>query len=163
MPLTFEVGMPNADQRLAILKVHLSQENLSSDFNLAEIAQNTTGYSGSDLKELCRVACMRPIREFARRQTSRGSSRRTIDNPESQAPDTEDSIRALKHSDFTEARETVLPTGASAQNYEQAQAQSTSEMPSSHSSAPPQMDVSLMTAMLTGIQIGLSAKSVHQS
>lgn len=68
MPTSFHVGLPNAAQREEILKLILSGEKLSNAINLKEIAGQTDGYSGSDLKELCRDAAMYRIRDYVRKQ-----------------------------------------------------------------------------------------------
>ncbi|XP_016101170.1 ATPase family AAA domain-containing protein 1-A isoform X2 [Sinocyclocheilus grahami] len=68
MPTTFHVGLPNAAQREEILRLILSGENLSNAINLKEIAAQTEGYSGSDLKELCRDAAMYRVRDYVRKQ-----------------------------------------------------------------------------------------------
>ncbi|KAF3850596.1 hypothetical protein F7725_012368, partial [Dissostichus mawsoni] len=49
-------------QRQDILRLILAGENLSNAINLKEIAERTEGYSGSDLRELCRDAAM-PVDE----------------------------------------------------------------------------------------------------
>lgn len=68
MPTAFRVGLPNAAQREEILRLILSGENLSNAINLKEIAGQTEGYSGSDLKELCRDAAMYRVRDYVRKQ-----------------------------------------------------------------------------------------------
>ncbi|XP_016300235.1 ATPase family AAA domain-containing protein 1-A-like [Sinocyclocheilus anshuiensis] len=68
MPTTFHVGLPNAAQKEEILRLILSGENLSNAIKLKEIAGQTEGYSGSDLKELCRDAAMYHVRDYARKQ-----------------------------------------------------------------------------------------------
>jgi len=44
------VGLPDARSRSKILKVILSKEDLSPDFDIDEVASMTNGYSGNDLK-----------------------------------------------------------------------------------------------------------------
>ncbi|KAL7840038.1 hypothetical protein SRHO_G00266960 [Serrasalmus rhombeus] len=68
MPTAFHVGLPNAAQRQEILRLILSGENLSNAINLKEIAEKTEGYSGSDLRELCRDAAMYRVRDYVRKQ-----------------------------------------------------------------------------------------------
>ena len=57
------VTAPDYDSRLKILKVHSKRMPLSEDIKLDKIAQNTEGYSGADLENLCREAGMFAIRE----------------------------------------------------------------------------------------------------
>uniref|UniRef100_A0A3B4CW98 Outer mitochondrial transmembrane helix translocase n=1 Tax=Pygocentrus nattereri TaxID=42514 RepID=A0A3B4CW98_PYGNA len=68
MPTAFHVGLPNAAQRQEILRLILSGENLSNAINLKEIAEKTEGYSGSDLREVCRDAAMYRVRDYVRKQ-----------------------------------------------------------------------------------------------
>ncbi len=44
----------------------LKDTKLSPSFDLVNLARQASGYSGSDLKELCRNAAMVPMREFMR-------------------------------------------------------------------------------------------------
>jgi hypothetical protein len=46
------VDLPDAKNRMKILKILLAKENLESDFRFDELANVTEGYSGSDLKVL---------------------------------------------------------------------------------------------------------------
>ena len=45
----------------------LKETELDIDFPLDELAKQTEGLSGSDLKELCRNAAMAPVREYMKR------------------------------------------------------------------------------------------------
>ncbi|MGH0131653.1 UNVERIFIED_CONTAM: hypothetical protein FKN15_056735 [Acipenser sinensis] len=68
MPTTFQINFPTQKQRQDVLKLILAGENLSNAINLKEIAEKTEGYSGSDLKELCRDAAMYRVRDYVRKQ-----------------------------------------------------------------------------------------------
>ena len=55
----FAIGKPNASQRTAILNKILKDAKLDeNDFDLEYIVANTRGFSGSDLRELCREAAI---------------------------------------------------------------------------------------------------------
>lgn len=66
MPKRFSVGLPDLEQRQKILNLMLKDTELDSSFSVRKLAQESDGLSGSDLKELCRSAAMRPMREFIR-------------------------------------------------------------------------------------------------
>ncbi|MHA1985818.1 MAG: CDC48 family AAA ATPase [Promethearchaeota archaeon] len=57
------VKEPDYEARLKILEVHSKKMPLSEDVSLKTIAQNTVGYSGADLENVCREAGMQAIRE----------------------------------------------------------------------------------------------------
>eukprot|EP00118_Oscarella_pearsei_P024936 m.307151 g.307151 ORF g.307151 m.307151 type:complete len:219 (+) comp41961_c0_seq1:526-1182(+) len=76
MPLRFHVGLPTAGQRLAILKVILTNEKLDAELDLNQAAQMTDGFSGSDLREICRAAALNCVRDGIREgQSSRDDLR----------------------------------------------------------------------------------------
>ena len=57
-----EIGLPDADARLHILKIHTRGMPVAPDLDLEQIAALTRDYSGADLEALCREAaltCMR--------------------------------------------------------------------------------------------------------
>lgn len=66
MPRPFEVGLPNHEERVEILRKVLEEVALETGFCFNTVANVTEGYSGSDLKELCRAAMMHPVRENVR-------------------------------------------------------------------------------------------------
>ncbi|OJA11899.1 hypothetical protein AZE42_07650 [Rhizopogon vesiculosus] len=66
MPKRFAVALPDADQRCKILSLMLKETKLDSQISLSLLAAQTTGFSGSDLRELCRNAAMVPVRECMR-------------------------------------------------------------------------------------------------
>lgn len=84
MPKRFSIELPSVDQREKILRLvcilhslavvsicsylrqMLKDTSLAPDFPIHALVEETRGLSGSDLKELCRNAAMRPMREFIR-------------------------------------------------------------------------------------------------
>jgi len=66
MPKRFSVGLPGVEQREIILKLMLKDTRIDPDFAIDVLALRTEGFSGSDLKELCRNAAMIPMQEFMR-------------------------------------------------------------------------------------------------
>ncbi|KAI5063758.1 hypothetical protein GOP47_0022305 [Adiantum capillus-veneris] len=62
------VYLPNKENREKILNAILSKEAVSDDLDIAELANMTEGYSGSDHKNLCTVAAYRPIRELLKKE-----------------------------------------------------------------------------------------------
>ena len=63
MPKRFAISVSQTDQRRRILTLLLKDAKLDPKFNLNPLIQYTEGFSGSDLKELCRAAAMVPVRE----------------------------------------------------------------------------------------------------
>ncbi|MCK4370921.1 MAG: AAA family ATPase, partial [Candidatus Lokiarchaeota archaeon] len=57
------VEAPDFEARLKILEVHTKNMPLDEEVSLKKIAQNTEGYSGADLENVCREAGMEAIRE----------------------------------------------------------------------------------------------------
>lgn len=66
MPAQFHVGLPSEEQRVKILSLILATEPTASDVNLNRLSKLTNGFSGSDLRELCRNASVYRIREYMR-------------------------------------------------------------------------------------------------
>ncbi|XP_042042492.1 uncharacterized protein LOC121787732 isoform X2 [Salvia splendens] len=98
LPRRIYVDLPDADNRLKILKIILSPENLETGFPLEQLANSTEGYSGSDLKNLCIAAAYRPVQELLEEESKGGKS------------DGVPLLRPLKLDDFTHAKTTVGPS-----------------------------------------------------
>src|SRR5919112_2325239 len=68
-----EIGLPDAEARLHILRIHAEGMPTAPDLDLEQIAALTRDYSGADLEALCReaaLACMRRtinLRDFEKR------------------------------------------------------------------------------------------------
>lgn len=64
MPATFHVGLPDVHQRKSILKRILEMESISPDIDYVRLSKLTEGYSGSDLREVCRTASVYRMKEL---------------------------------------------------------------------------------------------------
>lgn len=100
MPTTFHVGLPNVRQRQEILRLILTGENLSNAINLKEIAEKTEGYSGSDLRELCRDAAMYRVRDYVRKEQMRQIAQQLLDEEEEEKPVDEQRLRPVTQLDL---------------------------------------------------------------
>jgi transitional endoplasmic reticulum ATPase len=59
-----EIGVPNGEGRLEILQIHTRGMPLADDINLQELASELHGYTGADIKALCREAAMKALRRY---------------------------------------------------------------------------------------------------
>jgi transitional endoplasmic reticulum ATPase len=57
-----EIGVPNKEGRLNILKIHTRNMPLAKDVNMKELAAITHGFVGADLASLCKEAAMIVLR-----------------------------------------------------------------------------------------------------
>jgi len=58
-----EIGLPDEQSRLQIIKIHASNKPLAEDVSLEDLAKRTDKYSGADLASLVNEATMLSIRE----------------------------------------------------------------------------------------------------
>lgn len=70
MPATFHIPMPNTAQRKQILELILENEPICEDVDVMKLAKFTEGFSGSDLRELCRNASVYRVRDYMRNEAS---------------------------------------------------------------------------------------------
>jgi SpoVK/Ycf46/Vps4 family AAA+-type ATPase len=76
MPVKVQTRMPDEKGRVEILKAHLKNEDWSLlNINLSAIARQTMGYSGSDLRELVRIANIQRAKEVTQLVRSQLSSK----------------------------------------------------------------------------------------
>jgi transitional endoplasmic reticulum ATPase len=59
-----EIGVPNMQARLQILRIHTRAMPLAADINLQEIAEHSHGFVGADLEALCQEVGMIALRGF---------------------------------------------------------------------------------------------------
>ncbi|KAK6123490.1 hypothetical protein DH2020_042754 [Rehmannia glutinosa] len=100
LPRRIYVDLPDAENRLKILKIILARENLESGFPLEQLANATDGYSGSDLKNLCIAAAYRPVQELLEEE-SKGDKYDGVPL-----------LRPLKLDDFVQSKAKVGPSVA---------------------------------------------------
>ena len=59
-----EISVPNADGRLEILSIHTRGMPLDDDVDLKTLSAELHGYTGADIKSLCREAAMKALRNY---------------------------------------------------------------------------------------------------
>lgn len=88
LPRTFKIGLPDKCSRIQILNLILEKQpmtNAARDSIPTIVADATEGYSGSDLKELCRAAALEPITQLTKNMSENSVIRvpcQTIDRKE---------------------------------------------------------------------------------
>jgi SpoVK/Ycf46/Vps4 family AAA+-type ATPase len=101
MPKRFHIGSPDLNQRMKILGVLLKDGNLESSLSIQEIAECSQGYSGSDLKEMCKAAAFVPIQELIRAHKGSVQDFNLSDSVD---------LRPLTFRDFFPAQQKIGPT-----------------------------------------------------
>ncbi|XP_077359662.1 outer mitochondrial transmembrane helix translocase isoform X1 [Festucalex cinctus] len=91
MPTRFHINQPSLHQREQILKLILENESVDESVDLSELAEETDGFSGSDLREMCRDGALLCVRDFVHTAGAHG------DGP------SEDFIRPIHASDLRKA------------------------------------------------------------
>ncbi|KAH8827709.1 AAA-domain-containing protein [Flagelloscypha sp. PMI_526] len=66
MPKKYSVPLPNVVGRERILEVVLKGANVDENVSLSHLSRLLDGYSGSGIREVCRAAALRPVRERLR-------------------------------------------------------------------------------------------------
>ena len=96
----FEVSVPNEEGRLEILEIHTRGMPLSEDIDLKDLSLNLHGYTGADLKSLCREAALKSIRRYLPE----------IDLETEKIPTEVLQSMQIKLIDFYDAMQDVVPT-----------------------------------------------------
>ena len=96
----FEITVPNEDGRLEILLIHTRGMPVSDDVDLKDLASELHGYTGADIKSLCREAAMKSIRRYLPE----------IDLETEKIPSEVLQSMQIKLMDFYDAMHEVVPT-----------------------------------------------------
>ena len=62
--LEVEIQVPNTEGRIEILHIHTRGMPIADNVNLEELASELHGYTGADIRSLCREAAMKAIRRY---------------------------------------------------------------------------------------------------
>ncbi|XP_056862896.1 outer mitochondrial transmembrane helix translocase [Raphanus sativus] len=106
------VGLPDVQSRAQILRVILKYKVLSNDVDLDGVACMADGYSGSDLKNLCIKASLRPIMELYEKDKSERDAA-LAEGKVPPAPYVSSDVRALNMQDFSYSFEEVCSSVSS--------------------------------------------------
>ena len=96
----FEISVPNEDGRLEILLIHTRGMPVAEDVDLKDLASELHGYTGADIKSLCREAAMKSIRRYLPE----------IDLETEKIPSEVLQSMQIKLIDFYDAMQEVIPT-----------------------------------------------------
>ena len=96
----FEISVPNMDGRLEILQIHTRGMPIDDAIDLKDLASELHGYTGADIKSLCREAAMKSIRRYLPK----------IDLETEQIPSKMLQAMQIKLIDFYDAMHEVVPT-----------------------------------------------------
>lgn len=124
-PRQFRIDLPTQEGRLQILKLTLKGHPLNREASeyLPQLAQDTKGYSGSDLKELCHCAARESIREIVKETAKQAVMTKSKTSVSNQTRDLKRTLRPLSVQDLKIAKTKVRRTGQDAAEYERKQFQ----------------------------------------
>jgi len=84
MPATFHIGLPDIHQRKSIFQRILEMESIADDIDFIRLSKLTEGFSGSDLREVCRTGSVYRMKELmalkAKHDKDSSSNLRNITN-----------------------------------------------------------------------------------
>jgi transitional endoplasmic reticulum ATPase len=98
------IPVPNAEGRLAILRIHSRRMPLSPDVNLERLAQITPGFVGADLEAFCKEAGMVAFRRYLP-LLENGDPESFLNSTEQLQITAEDFLTALREIDPSATRE----------------------------------------------------------
>lgn len=95
-----EISVPNEDGRIEVLQIHTRGMPLAAGVDLKDLAVELHGYTGADIKSLCREAAMKAIRRYLPK----------IDLETERIPSEVLQSMEIKLIDFYDAMHEVVPT-----------------------------------------------------
>src|SRR5918998_2755956 len=95
-----EIGVPNAQGRFEILGIHTRGMPLAQDTDLQELASELNGYTGADIKALCREAAMKALKRYIPE----------IDSGSGEVPPDTLRLMDIRSKDFREGMKEIIPT-----------------------------------------------------
>ena len=95
-----EISVPNIDGRLEILQIHTRGMPIAEGIDLKDLASELHGYTGADIKSLCRESAMKAIRRYLPE----------IDLESEKIPSEVLQTMEIKLLDFYDAMHEVVPT-----------------------------------------------------
>ena len=95
-----EIGVPNAEERFEILGIHTRGMPLAHEIDLQGLASELYGYTGADIKALCREAAMKALRRYIPEIDSEGDR---------VSPETLE-VMDIRNKDFREGMKEIVPT-----------------------------------------------------
>ena len=95
-----EIGVPNIEGRIEILQIHTRGMPLAADIDMRQLASELYGYTGADIKALCREAAMKALRRYLPEIDLEGDkvSSDTLEMME------------IRNKDFKEGMKEIIPT-----------------------------------------------------
>lgn len=134
LPRTFMIGLPVCSSRIQILELFLKKQSLTEGARkmIPKLAEATEGYSGSDLKELCRAAAMAPVREITSAMSQRAVKEKLEGNEKEKQGGKKllnripvgTKMRPVNEDDFKNALKKVKRTGQAAHDFRRSESSS---------------------------------------
>jgi SpoVK/Ycf46/Vps4 family AAA+-type ATPase len=118
LPHSLHIGLPNVEDRKAIFGIYLKEEQVAGDVNVAELAERTKGFSGSDVRTLCvqaALAAERELEDAARRREGEKKYEERKDEEEKKVEETDEKKgegpnRLITKAHFERALSVTRPT-----------------------------------------------------
>jgi len=95
LPVMFHIKLPTRDERVSIMKIILQNEQVDESVDISRLAARTEGFTGSDLRELCRSAAICRVNDYLRNELS--------SLPDCQRSDDSPDLRPITMGDFDSA------------------------------------------------------------